>query len=340
MGEDDSVADDSYSDAKPLGEIPLSAAGLDRRAERRGQAGLVAGLLADPATLVLPVAAGRAPGRQAVVREQDAGAGSRLVDADGVTHDVLPTPAGALSAAAPRLAWRAPEAGDTAYDAVYLGEADGCSRLALLLPPDQAGDGWFTLRGEGADLEPVDAEALTTGVALANWHATHTHCPRCGAETEIANAGWTRRCPADGSEHFPRTDPAVIMAVIDADDRLLLARHPNWPEGRLSVLAGFVEPGESLEMAVAREVFEEVGVVVRDVRYLGDQPWPFPNSLMLGFEARADDPTLVLNETEIAEAFWVTREEYHAKVDEGAWGGGTSLSISRRLILRWLHRGG
>ena len=213
------------------------------------------------------------------------------------------------------------------------------TRVALLLPRDQAGGGWVGLRECGADLSPADAEALTTATALGYWHATHRHCPRCGTPTEPANSGWTRRCPKDASEHFPRTDPAIIVAVTDPDDRLLLARHPAWPEGRLSVLAGFVEPGESLAMTVAREVFEEVGVRVRDVIYLGDQPWPFPASLMLGFEARTDDPTLVLDPTEIAEAAWFTRADYRRTVDEGAWGGGTSVSISRRLIQHWLARG-
>ena len=118
-----------------------------------------------------------------------------------------------------------------------------------------------------------------------------------------------RRCTNDGSEHYPRTDPAVIMSVVDADDRLLLARGPQWGEARYSVLAGFVEPGESLEAAVAREVREEVGVAVEDVRYLGNQPWPFPCSLMVGFTATAKDTTFRLDEDEIVEAIWVSREE-------------------------------
>lgn len=301
-------------DPSLLRDIPLTSVGLDRAAERRGEPGLIEALLADADTLVLPLADGRAPG-----------------------YAARPGPADPPESVGPGLAWRAPEAGDSAYDAIFLGVSADRPHVALLLPPEEAQDGWLTLRGHGADLNPVDSEAFATAVALANWHAAHTHCPRCGVPTELANAGWTRRCPADGSEHFPRTDPAIIVAVLDPDDRLLLARHPAWPQGRLSVLAGFVEPGESLAMAVAREVHEEVGVVCRDVRYLGDQPWPFPASLMLGFEARTDDSTLRLDGTEIAEAHWVTRAEYRAKLASGEWaGGGTSLSISRRLILRWL----
>jgi len=295
-------------DESLLRNVPLTSAGFDRRADLRAGEDLLTQALADPATRVLPVAHGFAPGH----RE-------------------------ALSAG---LEWRSPAAGDEGESAVYLGQANGRAHLALLLPPSRAAESWLSLRTDGAWLNALDGEALATATALGNWHAAHRHCPRCGTQTTPANAGWTRRCPADASEHFPRTDPAVIMAVLDPDDRLLLARHPSWPAGRLSVLAGFVEPGESLAMAVAREVHEEVGVVCRDIRYLGDQPWPFPASLMLGFEARTDDPTLHVDGTEIAEAHWVTRAEYRHKIESGAWaGGGTSLSISRRLILRWLDGG-
>jgi len=142
-------------------------------------------------------------------------------------------------------------------------------------------------------------------------------------------------CPRDGSEHYPRTDPAVIMAVTDAADRLLLARSPHWPEGRLSVLAGFVEPGESLEAAVAREVFEEVGVVVEQIRYLGSQPWPFPSSLMVGFTSRAVDPTLHLDMEEIVEAVWVARTELGEMMRAGRFGISPTVSISRRIIEQW-----
>jgi NAD+ diphosphatase len=176
---------------------------------------------------------------------------------------------------------------------------------------------------------------FATVQGLANWHASHGYCSSCGAVTEPGQAGWTRLCTQDGTEHYPRTDPAVIMAVTDADDRLLLARSPHWQPGRLSVLAGFVEPGESLEAAVAREVFEEVGVVVEQVRYLGNQPWPFPSSLMLGFTARALDPALRLDQEEIVEAVWVTRAELAEMVLAGRFGISPTVSIARRMIERW-----
>jgi len=157
----------------------------------------------------------------------------------------------------------------------------------------------------------------------------------CGATTEPDQAGWIRRCTQDGTEHYPRTDPAVIMAVTDTADRLLLARNPHWPEGRLSVLAGFVEPGESLEAAVAREVFEEVGLVVEQVGYLGNQPWPFPSSLMVGFTARTVDPTLHLDHQEIVEAVWVSREDLREMVLAGSFGISPTVSIARRMIEHW-----
>ena len=166
------------------------------------------------------------------------------------------------------------------------------------------------------DLSDRDAGIFTTAQALANWHAAHQFCPRCGAPTEPEQAGWIRRCTRDSSEHYPRTDPAVIMAVVDDDDRLLLGRNAQWPEGRFSVLAGFVEPGESFEAAVAREVEEEVGIEVTDVTYLGNQPWPFPSSDMVGFRARAITTSLHPDTVEMAEARWFTRNEYRKALQD------------------------
>jgi NAD+ diphosphatase len=176
---------------------------------------------------------------------------------------------------------------------------------------------------------------LVQAVGIFNWHAAHQHCPRCGTPTEVVSAGCTRRCPADGSEHWPRTDPAVIMTVVDDDDRLLLGRHAGWPSGRFSTLAGFVEPGESLESSVRREVMEEVGVRVGEVSYLGSQPWPFPSSIMLGFHSRALTTELHPDGDEIAEARWFERAELLDLVQRKVVGLSPRLSISRALVEHW-----
>ncbi|MGH3120243.1 MAG: NAD(+) diphosphatase [Streptosporangiaceae bacterium] len=192
------------------------------------------------------------------------------------------------------------------------------------------------LREAAALLNDRDAGLFTHAVALANWHATHTHCPRCGTPTVTVAAGHAQRCPADGSEHFPRIDPAVIMLVTDPDDRCLLARNRRWPERRVSILAGFVEPGESAEQAVAREVGEETGIVVARVRYVGSQPWPMPQSLMLGFRASASgDLELRVDDDEIAEAHWFSRDELRSALASREILLPPPVSIAHRLIESW-----
>jgi NAD+ diphosphatase len=194
----------------------------------------------------------------------------------------------------------------------------------------------MALRQVGAVLSDRDAGLLTHAVALAYWHDTHTHCPRCGTATVPAPAGHLTTCPADGTEHFPRLDPAVIMLVTDPDDRCLLARNAAWPPRRMSVLAGFVEPGESVEQAVAREVYEETAITVGQIRYMGSQPWPMPRSLMLGFQAVAmGGQRIVVDMEEIGEARWFSRAELRASIDEGELAIAPSSSIARRLIEFW-----
>ena len=187
----------------------------------------------------------------------------------------------------------------------------------------------------GTLLTDRDAGLLTHAVALANWHAVAGFCSRCGAPTEPETAGHSRRCTAEGSEHFPRCDPAVIMLVTDPDDRCLLARNAQWPKGRVSVLAGFVEPGESAEQAVAREVHEETGVVVSTVTYAGSQPWPMPHNLMLGFRAEATGTDITVDAEEIEEAAWYSRDDLRAALVSGELVMPPSLSISRWLIETW-----
>lgn len=250
----------------------------------------------------------------------------------------------------PKLAFGSPsEVQGIGGDRVLLGEANGLVYFALLAAEQVAEPGWAGLRALANDLSDLDVGLLTAAVALQAWHQRHPRCPRCGAATELAQAGWSRRCPVDSSVHFPRTDPAVIMLVHDGAGRCVLARGPQWAWGRMSVLAGFVEAGESAEAAVAREVAEEVGVQVRDVRYIASQPHPFPASLMLGFTARlVGDATLRIDDEEIAEAGWFTRDDVRRASDWGDEGASAAapeaqlqalppkMSIARQLLEMWL----
>lgn len=235
-----------------------------------------------------------------------------------------------------------PSAQAPAGNRIYLGrDADGPVFAVSAPLPRRLGARPLGLRDVGGLLDDRDAGLLVHAVGLANWHAGHPHCSRCGAATEVVRGGSVRRCPADGSEHFPRSDPAMIVLVHDGADRCVLGRQAIWPAGRFSTLAGFVEPGESVEQAVVREVAEETGVAVRDVRYVASQPWPFPSSLMLGFRARCDPDAVPLPvDGELAEAGWFTRSELRAAATWGAHGDGLQLpppmSIAALLIQGWL----
>lgn len=199
----------------------------------------------------------------------------------------------------------------------------------------EPGDHFRSLREVGVVLSADEAAVATAAVALHQWHRTHTHCPRCGEPTVTTMSGWERRCPQDGTAHFPRTDPAVIVVITDALDRLLLARQAQWPAKRFSLVAGYVEPGESAEQAVAREVLEEVGLTVTDLTFLGSQPWPFPASLMLSYQARATSASFHVDGVEIEEALWVTREALPRLLAEGSLLLPSAVSIARRAIEDW-----
>jgi NAD+ diphosphatase len=213
--------------------------------------------------------------------------------------------------------------------------ADGRAVFAVLVE-DEPDESYAGLREIGGVLDDREAGIAVNVIGLANWHAVHTHCANCGAHTEVVDAGHVRRCPDCGLSHFPRSDPAIIVLVTDDQDRALLGRNPNWPPGRYSTLAGFVEPGESLEAAVRREVFEESGVVIGDdVYYAGSQPWPMPSSLMLGFYARATGFEIEVDADEIVDARWFSRDDLRALVDAGDMALPGNISISRRLIEGW-----
>ncbi|MCG3042999.1 NAD(+) diphosphatase [Streptomyces fenghuangensis] len=191
------------------------------------------------------------------------------------------------------------------------------------------------LREAGTLLSERDAQLMVHAVALENWQRMHRFCSRCGERTVIAAAGHIRRCPACGGEHYPRTDPAVIMLVTDPEGRALLGRQVHWPKGRFSTLAGFVEPGESVEQAVVREAGEEAGVTIGRVEYVASQPWPFPSSLMLGFVAHATSTEIRVDGEEIEEARWFSREELRAAFASGEVLPPSGISIAARLIELW-----
>lgn len=218
-------------------------------------------------------------------------------------------------------------------DRLYLGTVDGTEHAAVMLervpPPARA------LRSLATELGTAQARLAVHAVGVAQWHRTHPRCSRCGAATDVREGGHVRRCPQCGATHFPRTDPAVIMLITDDADRALLGRRPEWPEGRYSTLAGFVEPGESLEDAVRRETLEETDIEVGEVSYAASQPWPFPSSLMLGFFGRARTTEVTVDGTETTDARWFSREDVRVLTLSGELVLPGGVSISRWLIERW-----
>jgi NAD+ diphosphatase len=280
-----------------LADLALARGDVDRCAERRADGAWLAQAWTDPSTRVLMVHDG------AVAVD-----GNRLRSVSGseVPDDV---------------------------ERMLLGvDSSGAAWFAARMPITGAAAG---LREVGAGLSGDEVSVATTAIALDNWHRTHPRCAQCGKPTVPTQAGWTRRCDADGSEHYPRTDPAVIVLVIDGEDRALLGRQGRWQPQWFSTLAGFVESGESAESAVRREIEEEAGVRVDDMVYLGSQPWPFPCSLMLGYHAWTSDVDIVVDGEEIVEARWFSRAELAAACASGEVALPPAVSIARRLIERW-----
>jgi NAD+ diphosphatase len=232
--------------------------------------------------------------------------------------------------------------GELPGDGIFLGADAEAAYFAqrvdvLPVPP---GARTATLREIGSDLGDRDAGLLVHAVALLTWLDRSAHCTRCGALTEVRAAGSLRVCPIDGSEHHPRTDPAMIVLVTSPDgERAVLARNLGWPEGLYSCLAGFVEPGESAEQCVVREVAEEVGLTASELRYTGSQPWPFPSSLMLAYTATTTDEDIRIEEDEIAAARWFGRDELRRAMADGTVWAPPAVSIARRLIDAWLADG-
>ncbi len=344
-----------------LADLALSRSRLDKVSDDRTAEGLLAALLQDPTTSLLPLRDGRVP---VLTTEASAGtpdgsttSGPRARAAPGL-RTLRGEGAAALIEALGGAAAVAADGHDPSSStvAVHLGRfpdddprAPG-ALVGLLLPSALPGlderatatvsaalaapDGG--LRDLGAILPDTDAGALTEAVALEAWHRLAPRCPRCGGPTEVRAAGHERVCPADGSSHHPRHDPAVIMTVTDPAGRLLLGHARHWPPGRFSAFAGFVEPGESLEAAVSRELMEESGVTAREVTYLGSQPWPFPASIMLAFHVETDDTEAVPDGEEITEARWFDRQGLRDAVESGEITVPPEVSVARHLIERWL----
>ncbi|GLI28440.1 NTP pyrophosphohydrolase [Agromyces rhizosphaerae] len=295
---------------------PLARSALDRDAESRTAPDLFDRLDAADDVRVLPIWRGRALMAERV---------------DGSAPELALLPPGEVPASGIR---------------IYLGRtvsADGGPSLRIVarvlddddahgLEPEEAR--WAGLRTVVTGLADRDAGLFTEAVALANWHESHRHCPACGAPSTPEQGGWVRRCTVEDRQIFPRTDPAVIVLVTDDRGRVLLGSNAMWEQHRFSVLAGFVEPGESLEAAVVREIEEEAGLAVSDVRYLGSQPWPFPASLMVGFAASVEDPDAVRPDgEEIVELRWYTREALADAAGEIALPGASS--IARWMLEQW-----
>ena len=243
------------------------------------------------------------------------------------------------------LGWTALDTVANDVPLALLGRLDDRPRFVALTPGVSALRRSPELFAAITTLSPAEAGTYATARSLVDWHARHGFCPNCGHATDLFRAGWGRICPSCGAEHFPRVDPVVIMLAQHGEGahaRVLVGRQPGFPAGRYSALAGFLEPGESVEAAVARELHEEAGIRVHSVRYLASQPWPFPSQLMIACVALTDDDALVVDHSELEEAKWVTRDEVAAALagDPAApFLPPPAYAIAHTLFSRWLAEG-
>ena len=261
---------------------------------------------------------------------------ARLLVLDGLNPAVEPD--GTLQ-------WTSLADADPDAELCFLGLMDGKAHFGAV--PDLGATGpayanpqaWAVMNA----MQPEDLALYGGARSLLDWHARHRFCARCGGATQITKGGWQRHCDACGADHFPRTDPVTIMLVEDDDGRLLLGRQPRFPAKRFSALAGFVEPGETIEEAVSREILEEAGITTTDVRYVASQPWPFPSQLMIGCYARATSTDITIDPTELDEAAWFTRAEVEQAMDAGEAGEAfiapPPFAVAYVLMKWWLDKG-
>lgn len=310
--------------------VTFGGSGLDRAGHLRGDDAAISALLGDPATRALPVWRGKP-----------------LFDlgGDGAAGWLpLDNPVFRLADEAPTFLGLGEAGAHFAYDISGWEPQEMPDTLGAFFDPseqrhpDMPDDLRFAeLRGVMTRLTPRDAELVATARAILGWHESHGFCARCGSRTTVGMAGWQRDCPSCKGHHFPRTDPVVIMLIVHGNS-VLLGRSPAWPEGMYSLLAGFVEPGETIEAAVRREVLEESSVRVGSVSYLASQPWPFPSSLMIGCRGEALGREITIDDHELEEAMWVSREELmevfagtHARIKPARNG-----AIAHFLLRNWL----
>jgi NAD+ diphosphatase len=308
-------------------EVTFGGSGLDRAAHLRSKPDELALMMVDPAARLTALWRGKP-----LLAEE--GGGWLATDHPILAEALEPPIFLGLDEGAPRFA-----VDISAWEPDEVPESVG----AFLDPTEQRHPSlspeirFAELRTHMTRLSPREAELLATAKAVTGWHLGHGFCAKCGARTVPAVAGWQRDCPACGARHFPRTDPVAIMLITHGDS-VLMGRSAYWPEGMYSLLAGFVEPGETIEGAVRREVFEEAGVRVGEVGYLSSQPWPFPASLMMGCRGEAISTEIKVDPVELEDALWVTRAEMidamsgnHPRIKPGRRG-----AIARFLIDRWL----
>ena len=286
---------------------------LERGHDKRGDEAWLAARMADPTTEFIPVL------RLDNLIKGDPISAARLHAAD-------------VAAVLPR-----------AESLIYLGLHDDRALFAFDLAGSEAAPlseygKWMNVRTVGELLDPADWAVCAYARAMVYWHERHRYCGLCGSPTVSLQGGHVLKCTnaACATEHYPRTDPCIIVLVFSGE-RCLLGRQPSWPPGRYSTLAGFIEPGESADQAVAREVYEESGIRLREARYFGSQSWPFPASLMLGFHAEAASEDIHLHDGELGDARWFTRQELRDALDAGAVGLPTKVAISHRLIAAWFN---